>query len=132
MSKKFVAYFSASGVTAGVANNLAAAVEADCYEIRPAQPYTRLDLNWTDKQSRTTLESKNPALHPESVDENAPVAEAEIIYLGFPMWWYVAPQIVHSFLESYNFHGKTIVVFATSGSSVLAELWISSGQALQM
>ena len=117
MSKKLVAYFSASGVTAKVADMLADAVGADIYEIRPEVPYTKADLNWMDKKSRSSVEMQDKTSRPEIADHNAPVADADVIFVGFPIWWYVAPHIINSFLEAYDFSGKTIVLFATSGGS---------------
>ncbi len=117
MSKTLVAYFSASGVTAGLARTLAEAAAADLYEIRPQAPYTRPDLDWTNKQSRSTIEMQDPASRPTLADKDAHVGEYDVVFLGFPIWWYVAPTIINTFLESYDFSGKTIVPFATSGSS---------------
>ena len=117
MSKKLVAYFSASGVTANVAKTLAEAADADLYEIKPEVPYTRADLDWMDKGSRSTLEMQDKSSRPAIADNNASIADYEVIFVGFPIWWYVAPTIVNTFLESYDFSGKTIVLFATSGSS---------------
>lgn len=117
MSKKLVTYFSASGVTAGVAKKLAEAVGADIYEIKPAVPYTKADLDWRDQNSRSSMEMKNPASRPELADKDAKIADYDTIYLGFPIWWYVAPTIINTFLESYDFAGKKIILFATSGSS---------------
>lgn len=117
MSKKLVAYFSASGTTAAVAKNLAKAAGADLYEIKPAQAYTRADLNWQDKNSRSSLEMRDKGSRPELADNNANVAEYDTIFVGFPVWWYVAPTIINSFLEAYDFSGKKIVLFATSGGS---------------
>ena len=119
--KTLVAYFSASGTTAGVARSLAAAIHADLYEIKPAVPYTGKDLNWQDKQSRSSVEMKNPAARPELADQKADMAAYEKIYLGFPIWWYTAPRIIPSFLESYDWSGKTIILFATSGGSGLGK-----------
>ena len=117
MSKKLVAYFSASGVTAKVAELLADAVGADLYEIRPEVPYTKADLNWMDKQSRSTIEMNDKAFRPEIADQNAGVENYDTIFIGFPIWWYVAPTIINTFLESYDFSNKKVVVFATSGGS---------------
>lgn len=117
MSKKLVAYFSASGVTGRVAKTLAEAANADLYEIKPEVPYTEADLNWMDKKSRSSVEMQDKTSRPVMADYNAPVADADIIFVGFPIWWYVAPHIINSFLESYDFSGKTIVLFATSGGS---------------
>lgn len=119
MSKTLVAFFSASGTTRRVAENLAAATSSDLYEIRPAVPYTRDDLNWQDKHSRSSVEMNNPSSRPELADQNANIVDYDRIFLGFPIWWYTAPTIVRSFLESYDFTGKTIILFATSGGSGL-------------
>ena len=121
MSKQLVAYFSASGVTAAVAKTLADAVNADLYEIRPATPYSNADLNWSDKNSRSSREAADPKSRPALADTEANIAAYDTIFLGFPIWWYVAPHIVNSFLESYDFSGKTIVVFATSGGSGIGD-----------
>nr|WP_303183681.1 flavodoxin [Lachnoclostridium phocaeense] len=117
MSKTLVAYFSASGTTRKAADKLAKAAGADLYEIRPAVPYTRADLDWMDKKSRSTLEMKDPSFRPELADKDADVASYDRIFLGFPIWWYVAPTLINTFLESYDFTGKEIVLFATSGGS---------------
>ena len=117
MSRKLVAYFSASGVTGNVAKTLAEAANANLYEIKPEVPYTEADLNWMDKKSRSSVEMQDKTSRPVMADYNAPVADADIIFVGFPIWWYVAPHIINSFLESYDFSGKTIVLFATSGGS---------------
>lgn len=117
MSKKLVTYFSASGITAGLAKKLAEAAGADLYEIKPEVPYTQADLNWNDQQSRSTIEMKNPSSRPEVADHNASIAAYNVIFIGFPIWWYVAPTIINTFLESYDFSGKVMVPFATSGGS---------------
>lgn len=117
MSKKLVAYFSASGKTAKVANMLADAVGADIYEIRPEVPYTKADLNWMNKKSRSSVEMNDKAFRPAIADKNAKIDQYDTIFLGFPIWWYVAPTIINTFLESYDFSGKKIILFATSGSS---------------
>lgn len=117
MKKALVAYFSASGVTAKAAKALAQAAGADLYEIKPAIPYTKADLNWTDKTSRSSVEMQDPSSRPALADQTAQIANYDVVFLGFPIWWYVAPTIVNSFLESYDFAGKTIVLFATSGGS---------------
>ena len=119
MNNCLVAYFSASGVTARAAKSLAQAADADLYEIRPAQPYTDADLNWMDRNSRSSVEMNDRAFRPELADHDAPVAGHDTILLGFPIWWGVAPTIVNTFLESYDFSGKTIILFATSGGSGL-------------
>lgn len=117
MSRTLVAYFSASGTTAETAKRLAEAAGADLYEIRPAVPYTKADLNWMDKKSRSTVEMHDPSFRPELADRDADIAVYDRIYLGFPIWWYVAPTIINTFLESYDFKGKEIILFATSGGS---------------
>lgn len=117
MKKSLVAYFSASGTTAKVAKTLAKAAQADLYEIRPAIPYTQADLNWMDRKSRSSVEMQDKAFRPALADTDAGIADYDVIFLGFPIWWYVAPTIIHTFLESYDFSGKTIVLFATSGGS---------------
>jgi len=117
MSKKLVAYFSASGVTAKVADMLADAVGADIYEIRPEVPYTKADLNWMDKKSRSTIEMNDKTSRPALADKDANVEQYDTIFLGFPVWWYKAPTIINTFLESYDFTGKRIILFATSGGS---------------
>lgn len=117
MSKKLVAYFSASGVTANAAKTLAKAVGADLYEIKPEIPYTKADLNWMDKNSRSSLEMKDKTYRPAIADKDAKIEDYEVIFIGFPIWWYVAPTIINTFLESYDFSNKTIVLFATSGGS---------------
>ena len=116
-----VAYFSATGTTAKAAKALANAVGGDLYEIKPAVPYTSADLDWTNKSSRSSLEMKDANSRPALADTNAPVAGHDVIFLGFPVWWYVAPTILNTFLEAYDFRGKTIVLFATSGSSGLGK-----------
>lgn len=117
MSKKLVAYFSATGVTAGVARKLAAAIGADLYEIKPETPYTAADLNWMDRHSRSTLEMKDASSRPRIADHNAAIENYDVVYLGFPIWWFRAPAIINTFLESYDFTGKTVALFATSGGS---------------
>ena len=116
-----VAYFSATGTTARSAKTLAAAVGADLYEIRPAVPYTSADLNWMDKGSRSSREMQDKQSRPALADTDAPVASHDVIFLGFPVWWYVAPTLLNTFLEAYDFTGKTIVLFATSGGSNLGK-----------
>ena len=117
MSKSLVAYFSASGVTAGLAKNLAEAAGADLYEIRPAVPYTNADLNWQDKNSRSSVEMNDKSFRPAIADNDANIADYDTVFVGFPIWWYVAPTIINTFLEAYDFSGKTIILFATSGGS---------------
>ena len=120
MSKKMlVAYFSASGVTAKAAWKLSEAVGADLYEIKPVVPYSREDLDWTDKKSRSSVEMNDPASRPAIAGKMDDMDQYEVVFIGFPVWWYVAPTIINSFLESYDFTGKTIVPFATSGGSAM-------------
>ncbi len=121
MSRKLVCYFSASGVTGKAAKSLAEAAGADLYEIRPQKPYTEADLNWMDKKSRSSVEMNNPASRPALADTKADVAAYDVIFVGFPVWWYTAPAIIKTFLEAYDFSGKTIVPFATSGGSGLGK-----------
>ena len=117
MSKKLVAYFSASGVTAKVADMLADAVGADIHEIRPKVPYTKADLNWMNKKSRSSIEMADKTIRPEIAESNVKIENYDVIFLGFPIWWYVAPTIINTFLESADFSGKKIILFATSGGS---------------
>ena len=117
MSGKLVAYFSASGVTGSVAKKLAEATGADLYEIRPAVKYTSADLNWQNSNSRSSVEMRNKSSRPELADKNAEISGHDVIFLGFPIWWYVAPTIINTFLEAYDFNGKKIILFATSGGS---------------
>ena len=115
--KVLVTYFSATGTTAGVAKTLAKAAQADLYEIRPEVSYTQADLNWTDKKSRSSVEMQDKSFRPALADKNANISDYDVIFVGFPIWWYVAPTIINTFLESYDFSGKTIILFATSGGS---------------
>ena len=117
MAKKLVAYFSASGVTAKLAKNLSQAIGADLFEIQPEQPYTTADLDWTNKNSRSTREMTDKTFRPAITGKVENMEQYETIYLGFPIWWYVAPTIINTFLESYDLAGKTVVPFATSGGS---------------
>ena len=121
MSKILTAYFSASGTTAKAAKQLAEAVGADLYEIKAAVPYTKKDLNWLNPKSRTTLEmhdlSGRPAIENDPVD----ISSYDTVLVGFPIWWYVAPTIINTFLESHDFSGKRIILFATSGGSAFGE-----------
>lgn len=119
MSKTLVACFSTTGVTAKVGKAVAAAANADFYEIKPAVPYTKADLNWMDKASRSSVEMADKSSRPALADTNANIAAYDTILLGFPIWWGVAPTVVNTFLESYDFSGKKIVLFATSGGSGL-------------
>ena len=117
MSKKLVAYFSASGVTEKAAQRLAKAIGADLFEIKPVQPYTREDLDWTNKNSRSTVEMNDRSSRPAIAEKLANMSDYDEIFIGFPIWWYVAPRIIDTFVESYDFSGKTLIPFATSGSS---------------
>ena len=117
MGRKLVAYFSASGTTRKIAEIIAQVAEADLYEIMPKQPYSKADLNWMDKKSRTSIEMSDKKFRPEISDTDVPVDQYDEIILGFPIWWYVAPTIINTFLEKYDFSGKKIVLFATSGGS---------------
>ena len=117
MRKILVAYFSASGVTKGVAQRLAKVAGADLFEIRPAVPYTQADLNWTDKKSRSSVEMNDPLSRPEIAEMLPNMADYDTVFIGYPIWWYVAPHIINTFVESYELSGKTLVAFATSGGS---------------
>jgi len=117
MSKALVAYFSASGVTAKLAQKLASAIGADLHEIKPETSYTKADLDWTNKSSRSTIEMNDKSFRPPIVGKVADMSQYNTIYVGFPIWWYVAPTIINTFLEGYDLTGKTIVPFATSGGS---------------
>ena len=117
MSRKLVAYFSASGVTAKVAEKLSEAIGADLYAIEPEVPYTKADLDWMDKKSRSTIEMNNPASRPAIAGKRDNMNDYDTVFVGFPIWWYVAPTIINTFLESYDLTGKTIIPFETSGGS---------------
>ncbi len=117
MSKRLTAYFSASGVTKRAAETLAEAAGADLYEITPEVPYTSADLDWMDKSSRSTVEMKDKSSRPAIKDKDLDIAGYDVLFLGFPIWWYAAPRIINTFLEKYDFSGKKIVLFATSGGS---------------
>lgn len=117
MSRKLVAYFSASGVTARVAEKLSEAIGADLYAIEPEVPYTKADLDWMDKKSRSTIEMNNPASRPAITGKRDNMNDYDTVFVGFPIWWYVAPTIINTFLESYDLTDKTIIPFATSGGS---------------
>lgn len=117
MSRKLVAYFSASGVTAKVAEKLSEAIGADLYAIEPEVPHTKADLDWMDKKSRSTIEMNNPASRPAIAGKRDNMNDYDTVFVGFPIWWYVAPTIINTFLESYDLTGKTIIPFATSGGS---------------
>ena len=117
MTNKLVAYFSASGVTAKVAGKLASALGADTYEIKPEVKYTKADLNWMNKKSRSSVEMNDKSFRPAIITGDVDVSDYDTVYLGFPIWWYVAPTLINTFLEAYDFSGKKIVLFATSGGS---------------
>lgn len=117
MSKILVAYFSASGVTAKVAGNLAESIGADLHEIQPETPYTDADLNWNNKKSRSSMEMEDKSFRPAIADRMEDMEQYETIFIGFPIWWYVAPTIINTFLEQYSMKGKKIIPFATSGMS---------------
>ena len=119
--KTLVAYFSASGSTAKLAQTLSSAADAEIFAIRPAVAYERGDLNWMDKKARSTVEMQDPNCRPALADAVAPVAQADVVFLGFPIWWYREPSIIDSFLDAYDFTGKTVVPFFTSGGSQLGE-----------
>ena len=121
MGKILVAYFSASGVTRKLAKSLAEAVGADLFEIKPKKLYTTADLDWRDKTSRSTLEMNDPVSRPDIADKLSNMDAYDTVFVGFPIWWYVAPKIINTFLESYDLSGKTIVPFATSGGSGLGK-----------
>ena len=116
-NKSLVTYFSASGVTKKVAEKLAEAAGADLFEIKPEVAYTEADLNWMDKKSRSSIEMNDKSFRPAISEKCNNMEDYDVVYIGFPIWWYVAPTIINTFLESYDFSGKTIVLFATSGGS---------------
>lgn len=117
MAKTLVAYFSASGTTMDVVSRLARMMDSDLFAIVPADPYTSADLDWCDKQSRSTLEASDPSCRPAITSQIEDIEDYDTIFLGFPIWWYVAPAIINTFLESYDLTGKTVILFATSGGS---------------
>lgn len=117
MSKVLVAYFSASGVTAGLAKKLAKEIQADLFAIEPETPYTDADLDWRNQSSRSSLEMKDPDCRPTIKNQVDDISQYELIFVGFPVWWYREPSIIDTFMESYAFTGQTIVPFATSGGS---------------
>jgi flavodoxin len=117
MGKTLVAYFSASGVTKKLAKDLSKAAGADLFEIKPKTPYSRADLDWRDKTSRSSIEMNDPASRPPIAEKLGSMDAYDTVFVGFPIWWYVAPKIINTFLESYDFSGKTLIPFATSGSS---------------
>lgn len=117
MAKKVVAYFSATGTTRKVAEMIASVEKADLLEIVPKKPYSKADLNWMDKKSRSSVEMSDKKFRPEIIDTDTHIDKYDEVILGFPIWWYVAPTIINTFLESHDFSGKKIVLFATSGGS---------------
>ncbi len=117
MNKVLVAYFSASGVTARLAKKIAEVTNGDLYEIKPKVPYTSADLDWMDKNSRSSIEMNDKSSRPEIIDDLENVSNYDTVFIGFPIWWYIAPTIVNTFLEKYDFSGKKIITFATSGGS---------------
>lgn len=117
--KTLVAYFSASGITAKVAKQIAAENNADLFEIKPTTPYTPADLDWRDKQSRSTIEMNDKASRPEMIGKVEHMEQYDTVFVGFPVWWYVAPHIINTFIEAHNLEGKTIIPFATSGGSTI-------------
>ena len=119
MSKVLVAYFSATGTTKKVAEVMAEKLGCDLYEIKPKVPYTAADLNYMDKNSRSTLEMKDKSSRPEIVKDDFDISKYDKILVGYPIWWYTAPTIINTFLEAYNFKGKEITIWATSGGSGL-------------
>lgn len=121
MSKNLVAYFSASGVTKNAAEKLAKAANADLFEIKPVRPYTDADLDWTDKKSRSTVEMNDLSSRPEIANKCENMGSYDVVFVGFPIWWYVEPRIIDTFLESYDFSEKTVIPFATSGGSGLGK-----------
>ena len=121
MSKALVAYFSASGVTAKVAEKLAGAIGADLYEIKPEQTYTDADLNWQDKKSRSSVEMNDRSSRPAIGNRVENMEQYDTVFVGFPIWWYIEPSIIDTFMEAYNFDGKTVIPFATSGGSGLGD-----------
>ena len=121
MSKKLVAYFSASGVTKKLATNLAEAAGADLFEIVPETPYTSADLNWQDSNSRSSVEMNDRSCRPGIASKVSDMSQYDVVFVGFPVWWYREPSIIDTFAETYDFSGKTIIPFATSGSSGIGE-----------
>lgn len=127
MSKVLVAYFSASGVTASLAKKLAQEIKADLFEIEPEAPYSEADLDWRNQKSRSSLEMKDPSSRPAIRSEINDISQYELIFIGFPVWWYREPSIIDTFMEAYAFTGQTIVPFATSGGSSIG----NSGENMQ-
>ena len=121
MEKILVAYFSASGVTAKVAEKIRRAFGADIYEIRPEAAYTSADLDWRDRNSRSSVEMQDTSSRPALKDRDAGVEKYDKVFIGFPIWWYREPSVIDTFLEAYDFNGKTVIPFATSGSSGMGQ-----------
>ena len=121
MSKTLVAYFSASGTTAKVAKKMAEAIGADLFEIKPEMPYTGADLNWQNKNSRSSVEMNDRSSRPAIAVKAADMPQYDVVFVGFPVWWYREPSIIDTFMESYDFAGKTVIPFATSGGSGLGD-----------
>ena len=121
MKKALVVYFSASGITAEVARKLADTLQTETFKIAPVKPYSDEDLDWTNGNSRSSVEMRDMTSRPDIVDIKAPIADYDIIFIGFPIWWYREPSVVDTFLEQYDFKGKTIVPFCTSGGSGIGE-----------
>lgn len=121
MRKRLVAYFSATGVTETLAKSLADVIHADVHKIISKQPYAREDLDWTNKNSRSTMEMNDKTYRPAVANKVENIERYDVIYIGFPIWWYVAPTIINSFLESYDLTGKTVIPFATSGGSGMGD-----------
>ena len=119
--KILVAYFSASGVTKGVAEKLAEKIGADTYEVKPVEPYTDADLNWMNRNSRSSVEMRDKSSRPEIIKGDIDLSKYDRILLGYPVWWYTAPTIVNTFLEAYDFSDKEIIIWATSGGSGLGK-----------
>lgn len=117
MSKILVSYFSASGVTKDVAKKIAKAIEGDLFEIEPVEKYTREDLDWTNKQSRSTIEMNDKSFRPAVANKVQNINEYDTIVIGFPVWWYTAPTIINTFIEENNLESKNVYVFVTSGGS---------------
>ena len=121
MSKTLVAYFSASGTTAKVAKKMAEAIGADLFEIKPETPYSGADLNWQNKNSRSSVEMNDRSSRPAIAVKAADMSQYDVVFVGFPVWWYREPSIIDTFMESYDFAGKTVIPFATSGGSGLGD-----------
>lgn len=122
MKKSLIAYFSATGNTKKLAKNLSEVISSDLFEIEPKNIYTEKDLDWHDEKSRSSIEMKDESSRPEIKNKVENMRDYEVVFLGFPIWWYTAPRIIDTFLESYDFSGKTIIPFATSGSSEMGDI----------